>query len=167
MSGLSNQFINKKILIYGFGKTGKACFNYLKTKNTVKILGGSHTLLASYATQLAHVFNQSGDVDQAIVHHLQALQIHEAAFGSDSLQTANNAFYLGECYAERGNMPKAAELARRALEIRERALNDKVITRDNDDLLSSYYQMASMCVQNSEHAHAAHYYELVLLHLNL
>ena len=128
----------------------------------VKILGGSHTLLASYATQLAHVFNQSGDVDQAIVHHLQALQIHEAAFGSDSLQTANNAFYLGECYAERGNMPKAAELARRALEIRERALNDKVITRDNDDLLSSYYQMASMCVQNSEHAHAAHYYELVL-----
>ena len=37
MSGLSNQFINKKILIYGFGKTGKACFNYLKTKNTVKI----------------------------------------------------------------------------------------------------------------------------------
>ena len=59
-------------------------------------------------------------------------------------------------------MPKAAELARRALEIRERALNDKVITPDNDDLLSSYYQMASMCVQNSEHAHAAHYYELVL-----
>ena len=48
-------------------------------------------------------------------------------------------------------MPKAAELARRALEIRERALNDKVITPDNDDLLSSYYQMASMCVQNSEH----------------
>ena len=37
MSDLSNQFINKKILIYGFGKTGKACFKYLKTKNMVKI----------------------------------------------------------------------------------------------------------------------------------
>ena len=120
------------------------------------------TLLASYATQLAHVFNQSGEVDQAIVHHLQALQIHESTFGVDSLQAANNAFYLGECHAERGNMPKAAEFAKRALEIRENALKEGLIQLDNDDLLSSYYQMASMCVQNSEHAHAAQYYELVL-----
>ena len=46
-------------------------------------------------------------------------------------------------------MPKVAELAKRALEVRERALKEKRIEADNDDLLSSYYQMASMCVQNS------------------
>ena len=37
MIGLSNQFENKKILIYGFGKTGKACFKYLKKKNFIKV----------------------------------------------------------------------------------------------------------------------------------
>ena len=31
------KFEKKKILIYGFGLTGKSCFNFLKKKNFVKI----------------------------------------------------------------------------------------------------------------------------------
>ena len=30
-------FQNKKILIYGFGKTGKSAFNFLKKKNNLKV----------------------------------------------------------------------------------------------------------------------------------
>ena len=37
MLDLRNKFIKNFILIYGFGKTGKACFNYLKKKNNVLI----------------------------------------------------------------------------------------------------------------------------------
>ena len=32
-----NKFINQDILIYGFGKSGKACFNYLKKSNKLRI----------------------------------------------------------------------------------------------------------------------------------
>ena len=31
-------FTNKKILIYGFGKSGISCFNYLKKNNSCEIL---------------------------------------------------------------------------------------------------------------------------------
>jgi UDP-N-acetylmuramoylalanine--D-glutamate ligase len=37
MSELVNQFNNQNILIYGFGKSGRACFNYLKKNNKIKI----------------------------------------------------------------------------------------------------------------------------------
>ena len=36
MLNLRKKFQNKKILIYGFGKTGKSCFNFLK-KNKLTI----------------------------------------------------------------------------------------------------------------------------------
>ena len=32
MHELKNKFKNKKILIYGYGKSGRASFNYLKKK---------------------------------------------------------------------------------------------------------------------------------------
>ena len=31
------EFKNKKILVYGFGRSGKSCLNYLKKDNIVKI----------------------------------------------------------------------------------------------------------------------------------
>ena len=37
MHELKNKFKNKKILIYGYGKSGKASFNYLKKNNEVFI----------------------------------------------------------------------------------------------------------------------------------
>lgn len=37
MLDLRNKFIKNIILVYGFGKTGKACFNYLKKNNDVLI----------------------------------------------------------------------------------------------------------------------------------
>ncbi len=37
MLELANRFKNKNILIYGFGKSGKACFYYLKKNNNIKI----------------------------------------------------------------------------------------------------------------------------------
>ena len=37
MFRLLNQFKNKNILIYGFGKSGKSCFNYLINNNNLKI----------------------------------------------------------------------------------------------------------------------------------
>ena len=37
-------FKNKLLLIYGFGKSGKACFNFLKKKNSVKIFDDKATL---------------------------------------------------------------------------------------------------------------------------
>ena len=35
MNGISNIFINKKILIYGLGKTGLSSSNFLKKQNTI------------------------------------------------------------------------------------------------------------------------------------
>ena len=37
MLDLRNKFKNKKLLIYGFGKSGKACLNYLNKNNKVSI----------------------------------------------------------------------------------------------------------------------------------
>tara|TARA_Y100000590_G_scaffold453747_1_gene599355 strand:+ start:36 stop:1349 length:1314 start_codon:yes stop_codon:yes gene_type:complete len=37
MNDQQNFFTNKKFLIYGFGKSGSACFNFLKRKNSLKI----------------------------------------------------------------------------------------------------------------------------------
>ena len=37
MLGLGDKLINKKFLIYGFARTGKSCFNYLKKNNKVFI----------------------------------------------------------------------------------------------------------------------------------
>ena len=37
MLDLGNKFIKKSFLVYGFGKTGKACFDYLKKNNLVLI----------------------------------------------------------------------------------------------------------------------------------
>ena len=37
MLELANQFNNQNILIYGFGKSGRACFNYLKKNNKIII----------------------------------------------------------------------------------------------------------------------------------
>lgn len=128
----------------------------------VKILGGTHSLLASYTTQLAHVLIAAGEIDQAIVSLDQAKAIFETTVGPASLEVANSLFFSAECLVEQGNMTNAAESARRALTIREEALAAKTIEGDDDRLLSSYYQMASLCVANSEHGHAAHYYELVL-----
>ena len=36
MKSTKEFFQNKKILIYGYGKTGKSAFNFLKTKNNLK-----------------------------------------------------------------------------------------------------------------------------------
>ena len=43
MLKLANQFNNQNILIYGFGKTGKACFKFLKKKNKIKIYDDQKT----------------------------------------------------------------------------------------------------------------------------
>ena len=37
MNSLANFFKNKDLLIYGIGKSGTACFNYLKKNNNVNI----------------------------------------------------------------------------------------------------------------------------------
>ena len=37
MHRLANHFKNQNILIYGFGKSGRACFDYLRKKNQIKI----------------------------------------------------------------------------------------------------------------------------------
>ena len=37
MKSTKEFFQNKKILIYGYGKTGKSAFNFLKTKNDLKV----------------------------------------------------------------------------------------------------------------------------------
>ena len=37
MKSTKEVFQNKKILIYGYGRTGKSAFNFLKTKNNLKV----------------------------------------------------------------------------------------------------------------------------------
>ena len=37
MVELANQFNNQNILIYGFGKSGRACFKYLRKNNKIEI----------------------------------------------------------------------------------------------------------------------------------
>jgi len=43
MHKLANQFKNQNILIYGFGKSGKACFNYLSKKNNLTVYDDQFT----------------------------------------------------------------------------------------------------------------------------
>ena len=45
MLDLRNNFINKKILIYGFGATGKSCFYYLKNKNKLLIFDDNKKII--------------------------------------------------------------------------------------------------------------------------
>ena len=42
MFDIGNTFKNKRILIYGFGKTGKSSFNFLKKNNKVVIYDDNH-----------------------------------------------------------------------------------------------------------------------------
>ena len=44
MNGISNIFIKKKILIYGFGKSGISSFNFLKKKNQVYIFDDNNKI---------------------------------------------------------------------------------------------------------------------------
>ena len=37
MFNLNDNFKNKKFLIYGYGKSGRASYNYLKKKNKISI----------------------------------------------------------------------------------------------------------------------------------
>ncbi len=37
MLNLGDRLKNKKFLVYGFGRTGKSCFNYLKKNNKIFI----------------------------------------------------------------------------------------------------------------------------------
>ena len=46
MLNLRNNFYNKKILIYGFGKTGKSCFNFLK-KNRIIVYDDNYKTIPS------------------------------------------------------------------------------------------------------------------------
>ena len=42
MFNFKDKLKSKKILIYGFGKTGKSCFNFLKKNNQIKIYDDNH-----------------------------------------------------------------------------------------------------------------------------
>ena len=42
MLNFKDKLKSKKILIYGFGKTGKSCFNFLKKNNQIKIYDDNH-----------------------------------------------------------------------------------------------------------------------------
>ena len=44
MKSTKEFFQNKKILIYGYGKTGKSAFNFLKTKNNLKVFDDNLSL---------------------------------------------------------------------------------------------------------------------------
>ena len=41
MLELANQFNNQNILIYGFGKSGRACFKYLRKNNKIDNLNNT------------------------------------------------------------------------------------------------------------------------------
>ncbi len=47
MPDLKKQIVNKKILIYGYGISGKASFNYLKKNNNVVIYDDDKSLIPS------------------------------------------------------------------------------------------------------------------------
>ena len=47
MPDLRKQIVNKKILIYGYGISGKASFNYLKKNNNVVIYDDDKSLIPS------------------------------------------------------------------------------------------------------------------------
>ena len=51
-------FINKKILIYGFGKSGISCFNYLKRSNTCLIFDDNKkNVPIKYKNKLLNIHN--------------------------------------------------------------------------------------------------------------
>ena len=45
MLDLRNNFSSKKLLIYGFGKSGKACLNYLNKKNNISIFDDNKKII--------------------------------------------------------------------------------------------------------------------------
>ena len=45
MLNFKDKLKNKKILIYGFGKTGRSCFNFLKKNNEITIYDDNHKIL--------------------------------------------------------------------------------------------------------------------------
>lgn len=45
MLNFKDKLKNKKILIYGFGKTGRSCFNFLKKNNKITIYDDNHKIL--------------------------------------------------------------------------------------------------------------------------
>ena len=45
MLEIGETFKNKKILIYGFGKTGKSSFNFLKRNNKIVIYDDNHKVI--------------------------------------------------------------------------------------------------------------------------
>ena len=53
-------FKNKKILIYGFGKSGIACFNFLKKNNICTIFDDNkNNILAKYKKKLINIHKLS------------------------------------------------------------------------------------------------------------
>eukprot|EP00949_MAST-11_sp_MAST-11-sp1_P005359 g5359.t1 len=143
---------------------GAAAKNHLDIARSkaAKILGAGHPLLASYATQLAHVCAIAGDHDEAIEYHQQALLIYQSTVGPESLEAAASYFYMAEAQAQRASYDTAFQLAQTSLRLREGAVRDGRITADNESILNSYYQVAAMCVDVQQHAQATECYERVL-----
>ena len=56
MLELANQFKNKNILIYGFGKSGKSSFYYLKKDNDVKIYDDKKTSIPKNLKRMVRAF---------------------------------------------------------------------------------------------------------------
>lgn len=68
MNGISNIFIKKKILIYGFGKSGISSFNFLKKKNQVYIFDDNNKIPSDkYYKKSKISFNQINKINFDLV----------------------------------------------------------------------------------------------------
>ena len=74
---------------------------------------------ATYYKELADLYSEYGNLDDALRFHAKALDIRKSVLGQDDLSTAESYDNLGGVYQKCGNHQKAFELKNKAYEIRE------------------------------------------------
>ena len=61
MSSSEKVFYNKKILIYGMGKTGFSSYNYLKKNNHISIYDDKQKALSSRKLKIKNIYQDNFD----------------------------------------------------------------------------------------------------------
>lgn len=94
---------------------------YLKVINiSEKLYGENDEHTATYYKEIADLYSEWGDLDDALECHSKAMMIRTTLFGEDNIETAESYCNLGSVYRKLGNHQKALEWHIKGYEIREK-----------------------------------------------
>ena len=91
-------FQNKKILIYGYGKTGKSAFNFLKKKNTLKVFDDNLSLAdLSYSKKFTRGSDKVSNFDYVLlspgINYKKCLLTNEIIKNKEKIISDLDVFY--------------------------------------------------------------------------